>query len=308
MYIINNLKVLNLFIMEKKDAKVLIIGASGRVGSHVVKELKKNSDGLSVRLSTTKDDLLEKWQTDGNEAVILDLDRPETFSAALSEVDRVFLLTGYTSDMLRQSKMLVDAAKDAGVSHIVHLGVFTSRRDRIPHFIWHDLIETYIEASGLSWTHIHPNVISDSLFVQNPPLKETNSFGVSWGEAKQGWVFASDIAEVAAAVLREGPQKHGGANYFLSTEVLTGPEVANILSEATGKDITCNVQGPENLKAYIEHIPSVPEKAYMESALITMELAKAGQMEAQTIVKDDVMTVLGRPGLTMEQWAKQNLI
>jgi uncharacterized protein YbjT (DUF2867 family) len=308
MYIINSLKVLNLFIMEKKDAKVLIIGASGRVGSHVVKELKKNSDGLSVRLSTTKDDLLEKWQTDGNEAVILDLDRPETFSAALSEVDRVFLLTGYTSDMLRQSKMLVDAAKDAGVSHIVHLGVFTSRRDRIPHFIWHDLVETYIEASGLSWTHIHPNVISDSLLVQNPPLKETNSFGVSWGEAKQGWVFASDIAEVAAAVLREGPQKHGGANYFLSTEVLTGPEVANILSEATGKDITCNVQGPENLKAYIEHIPSVPEKAYMESALITMELAKAGQMEAQTIVKDDVMTVLGRPGLTMEQWAKQNLI
>ncbi len=308
MYIINSLKVLNLFIMEKKDAKVLIIGASGRVGSHVVKELQKNSEGLSVRLSTTKDDLLEKWQTDGNEAVILDLDRPETFSAALSEVDRVFLLTGYTSDMLRQSKMLVDAAKDAGVSHIVHLGVFTSRRDRIPHFIWHDLVETYIEASGLSWTHIHPNVISDSLFVQNPPLKETNSFGVSWGEAKQGWVFASDIAEVAAAVLREGPQKHGGANYFLSTEVLTGPEVANILSEATGKDITCNVQGPENLKAYIEHIPSVPEKAYMESALITMELAKAGQMEAQTIVKDDVMTVLGRPGLTMEQWAKQNLI
>ncbi|WP_312191845.1 NmrA family NAD(P)-binding protein [Sphingobacterium sp.] len=287
---------------------MLIIGASGRVGSHVVKELQKNSEGLSVRLSTTKDDLLEKWQTDGNEAVILDLDRPETFSAALSEVDRVFLLTGYTSDMLRQSKMLVDAAKDAGVSHIVHLGVFTSRRDRIPHFIWHDLVETYIEASGLSWTHIHPNVISDSLFVQNPPLKETNSFGVSWGEAKQGWVFASDIAEVAAAVLREGPQKHGGANYFLSTEVLTGPEVANILSEATGKDITCNVQGPENLKAYIEHIPSVPEKAYMESALITMELAKAGQMEAQTIVKDDVMTVLGRPGLTMEQWAKQNLI
>ncbi|QIH34091.1 MULTISPECIES: NmrA family NAD(P)-binding protein [Sphingobacterium] len=294
--------------MAKREAKVLIIGASGRVGSHVVKELRKDSTGVSVRLSTTRNDLLEKWKTEGNEAVILDLDRPETFSAALTGVDRVFLLTGYTSDMLRQSKMLVDAAEDAGVSHIVHLGVFTSRRDRIPHFIWHDLIETYIETSGISWTHLHPNVISDTTLVVDPPITEVGSFSIFFGEAKQGWVFASDIAEVAAAVLREGPQKHGGANYFLSTEVLTGPEVANILSKATGKDIKCNVQGPEALKAYIEQIPSVPVKAYMESALITMELAKSGKMEAQTVVKDDVMTVLGRPGLTMEQWAKQNLI
>ncbi|WP_438827252.1 hypothetical protein [Sphingobacterium multivorum] len=64
--------------------------------------------------------------------------------------------------MLRQSMMLVDAAFVASVKHIVHLGVFTSRRDLIPHFIWHDMIECYIEATGLPWTHIHPNVIADS--------------------------------------------------------------------------------------------------------------------------------------------------
>ncbi|MBR7745231.1 NmrA family NAD(P)-binding protein [Undibacterium sp. BYS107W] len=62
---------------------------------------------------------------------------PSSFATASANVDRVFLLTGYTSDMLFQSKKLVDAAKEAGVSHIVHLGVFTSGMDLILHFVWH---------------------------------------------------------------------------------------------------------------------------------------------------------------------------
>lgn len=291
-----------------EKSRVLIIGATGRIGSHIVKELDKNSEGIIVRLSTTQQEIAEKWKQEGREAVVLNLDNPETFASALEDVDSVFLLTGYTSDMLRQSKLLVDAAVDAGVKYLVHLGVFTSRRDLIPHFVWHDMIETYIEVSGLAWTHIHPNAITDTLFFQNPPITESQSFTVGWGEAQQGWVFASDIGAVVAAVLREGPEKHKGENYFLSTEVLTGPEVANILSKASGKEIKCEVQNPENLKAYVEQISSVPIKAYMESAVITMELAKAGKMQAQTVVKDDVMTVLGRPGLTMAEWAKQNLV
>lgn len=293
---------------SNKKPRVLIIGATGCVGSRLVKELDNNNEGITVRLSSTKQEIVNQWQKEGREAVVLDLEKPETYAEALKDIDRLFLLTSYTVDMLRQSKMLVDAASDVGVKHIVHLGVFTSRRDVIPHFIWHDLIESYIEASGIAWTHLHPNVIADTVLVVDPPIKETGSFTVFWGDAQQGWVFASDIAAVAAEVLRTGPQKHGGANYYLSTEVLTGPEVASILSKASGKDIKCNVLNPENQKAMFDQIPSTSVKAYMESAHITMRLAKNGEMKAQTIVKDDVLTVLGRPGLTMEEWASQNLI
>lgn len=292
---------------NNNHSRVLIIGATGRVGSQVVKELEKNNEGILVRLSTTQENVAQQWLKEGKDGVILDLDKPETFTNALEGIDRVFLLTGYTVDMLCQSKLLVDAAKEAGVQHMVHLGVFTSRRDLIPHFIWHDMIETYIEASGMNWTHIHPNVISDSVLEWGTPLKETRTFSVMWGEAKQGWVFASDIAAVAAEILRTGSEKHHGANYYLSTEVLTGPEVATILSKASGKEIKCNVLNPEDLKATIEHVPSVSAKAYSESAYITMKLAQEGKMEAQTVVKDDVLTVLGRPGLTMEEWAHLNL-
>ncbi len=284
-------------------SKVLIIGASGRVGSQVVKELEKNNDGVELRFATSRPETADKWRAEGRDAVVIDLNKPAGLVEALNGVDRVFLLTGYTSDMLFQSKKLVDAAVAASVSHIVHLGVFTSREDLIPHFVWHDLIETYIEASKISWTHIHPNVIADTTLVTNPPITETGSFTVNWGEAKQGWVFAEDIAAVAAAVLREGPEKHGCKNYYLSTEVLTGPEVASILTEASGREIKCNSLNPESLEAYVTQIQDPGVRAYMESAAITMKLAEAGQMQAQTVVRDDVLTVLGRPGTTMAEWA-----
>ncbi|PEZ06858.1 hypothetical protein CN330_26720 [Priestia megaterium] len=291
--------------LEKQHslARVLIIGATGTVGSQVVKEFDKNDEGVVVRLATSRLEVAKKWRAEGRDAVVLDLNRPETFAEALEGVDRVFLLTGYTSDMLYQSKKFVDASVDAGVSHIVHLGVFTSRRDFIPHFSWHDLVETYIEASGIAWTHLHPNVITDTVFSS---IKETNSFAVNWSDMPQGWVFAEDIAAVASAVLREGPDKHGGANYWLSTEVLTGPEIAEILTEASGKEIKCIMSDPSVLEAYVDQITKTSERTYMESAVITMKLAAAGQMTLQNVVRDDVLTVLGRPGITMAEWARQN--
>jgi uncharacterized protein YbjT (DUF2867 family) len=286
-------------------SKVLIIGASGRVGSHLVKELEKNSQGVEIRLATRFAEEADKWRAEEHDAVVLDLNKPTEYTEALVGVDRVFLLTGYTSDMLFQSKKLVDAAVAAGVSHIVHLGVFTSRNDLMPHYTWHDLVETYIEASGIAWTHIHANVIAESVLVTNPPISETGSFNGYFGDTPQGWVFAGDIGAVAAAVLREGPEKHGGVNYWLSTEVLTGSEIASIFTKETGKEIKYNALNPSELEAYVSQITDIPTHAYMQSAAITMKLTAEGKLQHQQVVHDDVLTVLGRSGTTMAEWARQ---
>jgi NAD(P)H dehydrogenase (quinone) len=286
-------------------ATVLVIGASGSIGSHLVKELDLNHDGISVRLGSSRPDVADRWRGEGRDAVVLDLGKPETFAQALNGVDRVFLLTGYTADMLHQSKMLVDAAVDAGVDHVVHLGVFSSGRDNVPHYAWHDLVEAYLRASGLTWTNLHPNVISDSVLVQDPPITQTGAINVAWGEVPVGWVCAADIAAVAAAVLREGPGMHGGKDYWLSTELLTGPQVADILSETLGVPIACEVQGPEGVAAYASTIESAAARLYMESAAQKMGEAQSGNMAFETVVRDDVATVLGRPGTTVAQMARQ---
>ena len=97
-----------------------------------------------------------------------------TYETALQGVQRLFMVTGYTVDMLNQGKNLTDAAKDAGVEYIVHVGTFHQpgrpQSKLIRHYIWHQLIETYIEASGIGWTHLHPNAFMQNFFgaVQDP--------------------------------------------------------------------------------------------------------------------------------------------
>ncbi len=258
-----------------------------------------------MRLATSRSEVAERWRAEGRDAVVLDLNHPGDFGQALGGVSRVFLLTGYTAEMLYQSKTLVDAAVSGGVSHIVHLGVFSSGHDHIPHFTWHELIEAYIKASGIAWTHLHPNVIYGDTWAT--PIRETGSLAGWWKEAPQGYVCAADIAAVAAAVLREGPTKHGGTDYWLSTEVLTGPQVAEILTDVLGRKITYESLGPDDLAHHVAKITSTGERLYMESAVQTMREAVAGNMKFQTVVRDDVQTVLGRPGITIREWARQTL-
>lgn len=124
---------------------VLVLGATGTIGSHIIKDL--DGKDVHLRIASRKQDKVDELRQEGKDSVYLDLDKPETFALALAGVDRVFLLTGYSVAMLTQSKTLVDAAKKAGVSHIVHVGVFAEWDTTDAHFVWHQMIEKYIEAS-----------------------------------------------------------------------------------------------------------------------------------------------------------------
>jgi hypothetical protein len=54
---------------------------------------------------------------------------------------------------------------------------------------------------------------------------------------------------VAARVLAEGPGRHAGKNYYLSTDVLNGTEIAGVLSRATDRTIQALVMTPDDLAA-----------------------------------------------------------
>jgi uncharacterized protein YbjT (DUF2867 family) len=100
---------------------VLVLGASGQIGRFVVQQLDQTPEEVHVRVAARTPERCLALQQEGRDAVLLDLDQPNTFATALRGVDRVFLLTGYSVAMLVQSKAFVDAAKKARVQHIVHL-------------------------------------------------------------------------------------------------------------------------------------------------------------------------------------------
>lgn len=289
---------------DATNPTVLVIGTTGQVGRLIVDEFDRDPGDVRVRYAARKPEQVNELRSTGRDAVRLDLDDPSTFAHALHGVDRVYLLTGYTVAMLTQSKTLVDAAVKAGVSHIVHQGVFANWDVTDPHFVWHQMIERYIEGSGVAWTHLHPNVFMEGLASMTPV--SDGAFSVFWGDRRVGWIAARDIAAVAAAVLRQGPSRHGSKEYWLSTEVASGPEVATILSETLDRDIRCDVRGPEDFKASIANGSTEVEAWYADAGVEFTRQVIDGRMGYIGTVRDDVEFVTGRPSISLRQWVIEN--
>jgi len=289
--------------VSPKKPTVLVLGSTGQIGKLIVKQLEQNVD-VRLRLCSRRDETVQELREAGKEAVKLDLDDPSTFALALAGVDRAFLLTGYTVAMLTQSKTFVDAAKKAGVKHIVHLGIFGQWDTTDPHFVWHQMIETYIKASGIAWTNLHPNVFMDNLLSATTP--KGNQVILYWGTARVGWVAVSDIAAMAATILHQGPETHDGRDYWMSTDVLDGSEVASILSEITDRSITFSPKGPEDFQALVSAPGSGAEPWYAEGGTDFMRQVADGRMGYIGTIRDDVPYVLGRPALTFREWATKH--
>jgi NAD(P)H dehydrogenase (quinone) len=278
-------------------SNLLVLGATGQVGKLVAKYLKRSKANFSVG-SRRKENLKELADQFGA-SLFIDLDDPQTFDEALKDITGIFLITGYTVDMLVQSKSLIDAARRNGVKHIVHLGAFTTDPDAYATvFAWHQMIEIYLQASGVAWTNLHPN-----MFMQN--LLGIKGGRYSYYTSKAlGYTALEDVAESAARILIEGPKKHSGKDYWFSADVLTANQVAETLAEATGRKFTAVVRTAETFQNDAEQPGSIFESAYAKGGLEFFRYVEDGRMAYVGSVKDDTKRISGREPLSLKEWAK----
>ncbi|MBS0655924.1 MAG: NmrA family NAD(P)-binding protein, partial [Verrucomicrobia bacterium] len=285
--------------MDSKPV-VLILGATGQVGGLISDTLLDNKQ-ISLRVSSRKRDLLPSLKQKYGDAVYLDLDDPRTFPDALQGVERLFLLTGYSVHMLVQSKAMVDAAKKAGVKHIVHLGVFTPEPDCYDeHFAWHQMIEVYIKDSGIPYTFLHPNCFLQN-FTGFYKMAKSGKL-IFYTDKKVGWIALEDVAEAAAKILIEGPRSHQDKNYWFSTESLNIKEVAEIFSQASGKTFTADMRPPEQfIKDY--STMQTPIDPYFIGVADFFKQLVDGRMGYVADVRDDLPQLIGRKGMSTREWA-----
>lgn len=288
---------------NKQNPIVLVLGASGTIGRQVIKDLE--GQAVNVRITSRKQEVVDQLAREGKDCAYLDLDDPRTFALALAGVDRVFLLTGYTVAMLTQSKTLVDAAKKAGVRHIVHVGVFAECDTTDAHFAWHQLIEKYIEASGIAWTHLHPNMFMEVFTGLYIPKNLT--YTGYWDDRRIGYIASSDIAAIAAKALVDGPERHGGQHYWLSVETFNGQEIAALLSDVTGLQIKYENKGLEGFKEVIEQVVANSGESWYANANIEFVTQMLdGRMSYMSMVQNDIPYVLGRPAKTLREFLEEH--
>jgi uncharacterized protein YbjT (DUF2867 family) len=294
--------------MQNHKPRVLILGSTGLTGRTIVEKLDASSDQVEVVRTSRSTETIEQLRREGHSAVQLDLDDARTFPAALEGIDRLFVMTGYTVAMTHQTKTITDAAVDSGVGHIVHLGIFGNGRSTDPHFAWHELVERYIEGSGVAWTHLHPHMFMENLL----SVLVLRDGRLPWpaGDKPIGWVASDDLTSVAAKVLAEGPAAHNGKGYWMSTDLFNGVQAASVLSEALGREISADVITPEDLRqAAAQGLVTMPpfmEYNYALSSFEWFQQIYDGRMDYAAATTTTIEELLGRPPMHLSEWADRN--
>ena len=214
---------------------ILITGATGTVGSNVVEQL--SSRGTRVRAMTRDPAKATSGPASNVDLVKADFNDPASLRRACDGVDKAFLLTGSSSDVERQQFAFVDAAREAGVRHVVYLSQLHADADAEHRFLkYHGRVERAIERSGMRFTHLRPNLFMQGLLMFAGSVRKDNVIVAAAGDGRITAVDVRDLAEVAAAALTGNA--HDNRVYSL-----TGPaavsfaDMAATLSRVLGRTI-----------------------------------------------------------------------
>jgi uncharacterized protein YbjT (DUF2867 family) len=222
---------------------VLVSGATGQQGGAVARMLLKK--GHSVRAFVRRPASLEARELErlGAELAEGNFEEPSTIEDAAKGMDAVFVVAtpfeAGTEVETRHGIAAADAARAAGVSHLVYSSVAGANQDTgIPHFDSKRKVEEYIEGLGVPYTIVAPVYFMDNLLAPwtLPQLKE-GRFSMALPSSRPLQQIAlSDIAAFTGVVL-ESREEFANQRVDVASDELSGREVAEILTRVTGHEV-----------------------------------------------------------------------
>lgn len=279
------------------NEKILVIGASGKVGSALVTKLA--SQKVSVNAATRNPDnypINNKYVN----PVKVDFEDESTFAPAFDGVTKLFIMSKpldvNVADYLSK---FIDIAKNKGINKIVMLSAIgVDLNDAAPL----RKVEKLVEASGIEYTILRPNFFMDNFYpgYLYHSIKESGKFFLPADYAKTSFISVDDIAEAGVnSLLKSGHENKG---YTLTgPEAIDHKEAAAIMSEFIGSEVNYVNISDEDMRNSFKGF-GMPDSE-IEYMSMLYGAVRAGYTEP---VDSTLESVIGRKATSFKEFMTKN--
>lgn len=230
--------------------RVLVTGATGNVGRHVVAGLRAR--GVPVRAFSRDADRAAEVLGPGTDIATGDFGDPHALRRALDGADRLFLCCPNDVRQVEYGVRAVEAAAAAGVGHLVMLSTVGAEPGAKSVFAdQHGRIEQHVRTEEMDHVILRSGFLMSNVLGSLKAIRETGRFFLPGGDARVAAIDPRDVGACAAALLADPGR---GAESYLVTgpEALTFDEFARELSAGAGGTIEfSDVTGEEALEGLI---------------------------------------------------------
>ncbi|MEU6167867.1 NAD(P)H-binding protein [Streptomyces tanashiensis] len=272
---------------------IVVTGATGNVGRVLVELLARAGEEVTA---------VSRRPAEGLPAGVAhrqgDLADVDGLKGLFEGAETVYLLVGGLGDELRPRE-IVAAAVACGVRRIVFQSsqLVGTRTDSVSHEILR-AFEAAVRESGVAWTVLRPGGFASNAFLWAEPVRSARTVTAPFADVALPVVDPADIAEVAAAALRD--PAHAGRTYVLTGPAPVSPrEQVRALADALGAPVEFVPQSAGEARAQL--VRFLPEEA-VDGMLSVMGEPRAEEQR----VSPDVERVLGRAPRPFSAWAERN--
>tara|TARA_R110002020_G_scaffold475943_1_gene714774 strand:+ start:184 stop:1050 length:867 start_codon:yes stop_codon:yes gene_type:complete len=281
--------------------KILVTGATGELGSTVIKTLLKTGTAENISVLTRKEESKIEFEKRGLNAFIGQYSDVQSLEKAMENVDTVLLISsGDQGDRMQEHKNVIDTAKKKGVQNIAYTSRSLKDKNTLVNKLMmeHFLTEDYIKESGLKYV-----IFRNALYMDVLPLfvgKNVFEKGILQParNGKVAYVLKAEQAEAIANVLMNENFENQTFN-FTGSDAYSFCDVATALTELTGKQVNYkSIEVEPFKKIMLEN--GVPESMVKKIVDFNLDI-KNGQEE---MVTNELQQYLGRKPKNLKEGLK----
>lgn len=271
--------------------KIIVVGAGGRVGSIILKNLI--SIGVPVKASSRKPESRD-WPKEA-EIVQADTTKPETLANAFRGTTKVFLYANPEG-----IDGVIKEAVAAKIKHVVLLssGAVLSNDARNFNALRHLTVERAIIKSGIPNTFLRPGAFASNALYWSKQIKEERKVRIAYPQSQLAPIHESDIAAVATKALTDSGLE-GTTPWLTGAMSITQAREVELIGEAIGRKIILEELSPDTaLEAMKKYMPPVSAEVVLDSLKRMIGVPAA--------VSHEVEKITGEPAKDFAIWAKEH--